>query len=192
MKSMTNKFNSAIAIAAIATSTIFSGGAVFAATDGTLGTTSTGTVDISVTKTKLAQISAMTDMTLASYTLGAGDQALFSTACVYSSSAGGAYYVTATGSGASNAFTLADGSNTIAYTVVWNSGGVGALGTTGATLTTAVQTAALSNAATDSATCAGTSPGPTAQVNVNIAGTVLDAAPAGTYTGTLTIVVAPV
>jgi hypothetical protein len=193
MKKMTNAFNTTVAVVAITASTVFSGGAVFAATDGTLGTTSTGTTDISVTKTKLAQISALTDLTIASYTLGGGDQHMESTACIYSSSVNGGYRVTATGSGATNAFTLDDGaSHTIAYTVIWNSGGVGALGITGAALTTNVQTAALTGAAMDSATCAGAVAGPTAQLNVNILGSVMDAAPAGTYTGTLTVVVAPV
>jgi hypothetical protein len=193
MKKFSNIFSTTVAVVAITTSTVFSGGAVFAATDGTLGTTSTGTTDISVTKTKLAQISAMSDLTIGSYTLGGGDQHMETAACVYSSSVNGGYKVTATGSGASNAFTLTDGaSHTLAYSVIWNSGGVGALGTTGAALTSGTQTASLTGGATDSATCAGAVAGPTAQVNVNILGSALDAAPAGTYTGTLTLVVAPV
>ena len=162
----------------------------FAATDGSLGATSTGTAVINVTKAAVAKISGMSDMTLASYTVGGGNQALNTTACVYSSTAGGGYTVKATGSGASSAFTIATGSDLIPYTVVWNSGGAGALGTTGAALTTNVTSSSLTNAATDSATCA--VGGATAQLNIGLLGTNLDAAPAGTYSGTVTLLVTPV
>ena len=158
-----------------------------AVTQGTRGATSTGSVNITVAKASQARISGLSDLTLPGYSIGDGNKTLSTTACVYST--GGSYTVKATGSGGSNAFTLASGANTIPYTIVWNSGGVGALGTTGMGLTTNVTSATLLHAATDSATCAGAAPGPTAQVNVNISGANLDAAPAGTFTGTLTLLV---
>ena len=185
--------NATVAATAIAASSILSSTAAFAATDGTLGATSTGVVNLSVTKSTVAQISGLSDITLASYILGDGNQSLNTTACVYSSTSGGNYTVLADGSGASNAFTVVDGSaHTIAYSVVWNSAGVGSLADSGTTLTAHTTSATLHNAATDSVTCAGSSPGPTAQINVHILGTALDAAPAGTYTGTLTLLVTPV
>lgn len=192
MKHFFKALNATVAATALAASTVLSSGVAIAATQGTLGATSTGSADISVTKATVAQITGLSDMAIASYILGDGNQALFTTACVYTSTVGGSYTVKATGSGAASAFTVANGPTTIPYTVVWNSGGVGALGTTGAALITNVTSATLTNAATDSATCAGTTPGPTAQLNVNFLGTLLDAAPAGTYTGTVTLLITPV
>lgn len=193
MSHLMNKISATVTAIALATTTVLSSGAALAATQGILAATSTGSTNISVTKSTVAQITGLTDMTLASYLIGSGDQALSSDACVYSSTAGGHYTVTATGSGASSAFTLSDGaSHNIPYNVVWNSSGPGALGSTGVSLATNVSSPTLGNASTDSPSCTGATPGATARVNVNLLGTNLDAAPAGTYTGTLTLLITPV
>ncbi|MBL0317870.1 MAG: hypothetical protein IPP74_00955 [Alphaproteobacteria bacterium] len=166
-------------------------GGAFAATQGTLGATSTGSVDISVTKPSRARISNLNDLTLASWVDGDGNQTLTDDVCIYSTSASGAYTVLATGDGASNAFTLTDGSATLPYSVSWNDGGVGSLSNTGTALTTAVTSGTFNNASGDSSTCAGTSPGNTARLIVDITEADLDQVYAAVYTGTLTLVVTP-
>lgn len=96
------------------------------------------------------------------------------------------YQVTARGSGSGGAFTLASGSNTLAYQVQWSdtSGQ-----TTGTALTTGV---ALTNQTTNAA-ASGCTTGPitTASLIIILPSTEVQAAGAGSYTGTLTLVIAP-
>jgi hypothetical protein len=163
-----------------------------AATQGTLGTTSTGSANISITKSVQAQISDISDMTLANWSIGQGAVTLSSNICIYSST--GNYKITATGNGASNAFTIASGSNTIPYSVTWNAGGAGNLANTGTSLTAGVQSASLANATITSATCnGGGSTNDTARVVVGVASTDMTAAASSNtpYTGTLTMLVTP-
>ena len=163
-----------------------------AATQGTLGATSTGSANISITKAMQAQITDIQDMTLASWSIGDGAVTLTTNACVYSST--GSYKVTATGSGTANAFTLASGSNSLTYSVTWNAGGAGGLANTGTALTTNVQSASFSNASTSSATCSGGgAANDTARVIVGITNSAMVAAPASAtpYTGTLTMLITP-
>ena len=164
---------------------------VFAATQGTLGATSTGSVAISVTKPARANISNLSDLTVSSWVTGGGNQVLTEDVCVYSTRPNGGYTVKATGSGTASAFTLANGASLLPYTLIWNSGGVGALANTGAALTTNITSAALTKAATDSSSCTGATPGPTARLVVTITSASLDAAVDGTYAGTLTLLVTP-
>lgn len=164
----------------------------FAATQGTLGATSTGTVNISITKSVQAQISDLSDMTLVNWSVGDPAVTLFSNACIYSST--GSYKVTATGSGASNAFTVASGANTLPYTVIWNAGGQGSLANTGTSLSTNVQSTSFSNANTTSATCSGGgASNDTARVIVNITQANMNSAASSStpYTGTLTMLISP-
>ncbi len=164
-----------------------------AATQGTLGATSTGSANISVTKSVQAQISDLSDMTLSNWSIGGGAVTLYSNVCVYSST--GSYYVTASGSGTSNAFTIASSSRTLPYSVTWNAGGAGAIGNTGTSLTAATQSASpFANAATASATCSGGgASNDTARVVVGITSTDMTAATASAtpYTGTLTMLITP-
>lgn len=166
----------------------------FSATDGSLGATSTGTVDIEVVKPAQARITGMTDMAIPSWVIGGGDQALFTNVCIYSTS--GDYTVTATGDGASNAFTLTDGLGSgslhvVPYSVTWNDAGAGAIGTGGTALATGVSDD-FSNASVVSATCATGSPaGPNARINIGLTEANLVQLASGTFAGTLTVVVAP-
>lgn len=165
---------------------------VLAATQGTLGATSTGTVNISITKSVQAQISDLSDMTLSNWSVGDSAVTLFSNACIYSST--GSYKVTATGSGSGNAFTVASGANTVPYTVTWNAGGTGNLANTGTSLTTNVQSTNFTNANTTSATCSGGgSSNDTARVVVNITQANMNSAVSSStpYTGTLTMLISP-
>lgn len=97
-----------------------------AASQGTTGNTSTGTANISITKSVQARISDINDMTLSNWTPGDGAVTLHSDVCIYSST--GSYKVTATGSGLLNIFTINSGLNLIAYTVAWNGLGAGKWG----------------------------------------------------------------
>ncbi len=162
-----------------------------AATQGTLGSTSTGTSVISITKSVQAQISDISDMTLSNWSVGDGAVTLFSNVCIYSST--GSYKVTATGSGGGNAFTIASGGNTIPYSVTWNSGGAGNLASTGTALTTGVQSATFNNATLAHATCNGGGANDTARVIVGITNNDMNSADssATAYTGTLTMLVTP-
>ena len=152
---------------------------VMAATQGTLGTTSTGTLDITLDIDNLMRVSNLDDINLGTYA-GAGNLTGSDSFCVYRNGAGN-YAITMTGSGAANAFTLANGGNTLPYTVEFVNGGNNAM-TTGAALT------GQAGANTTSDTCGGTD---NVSVNVAVDNADLAAAPAGNYTGTLTIVVAP-
>lgn len=162
-----------------------------AATQGTLGLTSTGSASISVTKSVQAQITDIHDMTLANWSIGDGAVTLTSNVCIYSST--GSYKVTATGSGVANAFTLQSGGNTLIYSVTWNSGGVGNLANTGSLLLSGVQSTTFSNADTGSATCSGGGANDTARVVVGITNVAMLAAASSAtpYTGTLTMLITP-
>jgi hypothetical protein len=164
---------------------------VMAATQGSLGETSTGSLDISVSKPARVRISDLNDLTLASWVTGDGAVSLKDDVCVYSSKAQGGYTVKATGSGAGSAFTLANGDSVLPYSVTWNSGGVGALADTGTQLVSNVTSAKMTGAARDSSSCTGSTPGPTARIIVGMLATDMDAAVDGTYNGTLTLLVTP-
>ena len=149
------------------------------ATDGALDPiNSTGDFLITAVLGDLIRISSMDDMTLPAFT-GVGNISNTEAFCVYRNGTG-LYQATLTGSGAGNAFTITDGTNTMAYTVTYNATPVAAGGTVGP------ETG--NTALTD---CGGVNVANNATVGVTIAEAVLLASPAGTYTGTLTIVVAP-
>lgn len=84
---------------AVATITIACGTSAFAASDGTVGTTSTGSSDLSITIPELIQISNVADLALNPYT-GTGNFSQSDAVCVYSNMTPGAsadYHVTVTG-----------------------------------------------------------------------------------------------
>ncbi|MFK8017028.1 MAG: hypothetical protein AB8G17_16515 [Gammaproteobacteria bacterium] len=151
-----------------------------AAVDGSVGFNSTGSVDISLTVNDEVRISNLTDINLGVF--GGADAIGSSDACVYRNGTG-AYRITASGSGAGGAFSLTDGTNSVGYAVEFDDGtgavAMGAstpmIGRTGADAT--------------SATCATT--GNNATVTTTVTATDAASLPAGTYTGTLTLLVAP-
>lgn len=156
-----------------------------AATQGSVGSTSTGSLSISATVPGRVQISGLTDIAF-----GTVDPTVAASSaedvCVWSNTSGKGYSVTANGSGASNAFTLTDGTNTLAYDVQWAD-------TSGQSSGTALSTGAALGAQVSTATNPTCSAGPaaTASLIVNMTAANLQAAVAGAYTGTLTLVVAP-
>lgn len=162
----------------------------FAATQGTTGATSEGTLDITLNVLDEVRISNLTDITLGDF-VGA-DLTGSSDACIYRSGTG-LYQITAEGSGAANAFELSDGgTNTVEYTVSFQE--VGAATSTDLTSGTPVSGTAGDPA---SETCANPDPDPTAgplntaTISVTVAQGDLAALPAASYSGTLTLSVAP-
>lgn len=160
-------------------------GVAAAATDGTLGATSTGSVSISATVPGRVQISGLRDVPFGTVdpTTAASDA---QDVCVWSNTSGRVYSVTATGSGTSNAFTLSAGTNTLAYGVEWaaSSGQ-----TSGIALTAGTALASLASTATHPTCSSG--PAKSASLIVKMSAADLQAAVAGSYTGILTLVVAP-
>ncbi|MCR9095360.1 MAG: hypothetical protein NXI30_14160 [bacterium] len=152
-----------------------------AATDGTLGLTSTGTTDISIIKGDTAQITGLQDIVLAPWTAGDAPPVGSSPACVYTST--GSYQMTATSAnGAGTTFRLTDGTNFIDYSVQWNDGVGG--------LTAAANGTPLAGLTGDavSTNCGGATP---ATVQVNITNGQMNGAPEGSYGDTLTVLITP-
>lgn len=160
-------------------------GLASAATQGSLGATSTGSVDISATVPGRVQISGLSDVVF-----GSVDPAVAASnaqdICVWSNTSGRAYDVTATGSGAANAFTLSDGTNSLAYSVEW---AATAGQTSGTALVPATSLTGLASTATNPTCSSG--PASSASLVVKMTAANLQAAVASSYTGTLTLVVAP-
>ena len=160
--------------------------AAFAATQGTLGATSSGTVTISASVPARARLTGLNDVSFLSQ-----DPAIAASnaqsVCVWSNTATKAYTITATGSGAANAFTLANGALTTPYSVQWNA-------TSGQTSGTALTAGTASGSLTSVATQQLCASGPTtsASLIVGIATTDLQTMQATTtYTGTLTLLITP-
>jgi len=101
--------------------------------------------------------------------------------CVYKS-IGDTYNVTATGSGAGGAFSVADGGNTVAYTVDW------ARKSSGFTTLTSGAASNFSGANESSTDCGGVM---TSTLRINFPDTNLQGAVPGNYSGELTILVEP-
>lgn len=158
-----------------------------ASTQGSFGSTSTGSVNINASVPARVRISGLTDVDLTNSDPSA-NASVAQNVCVWSNTATRGYRVTATGSGAANAFTLANGAlPVVPYSVEW-------AGTTGQTTGTALSTGTALVGQTSSATVSDCSSGPasSASLIVRVGSSDLQAMPAATtFTGTLTLVVAP-
>ena len=160
----------------------------YAAVQGTAGATSTGSIDIKVTKSARVKISGLQDLQLAAWEANNGDVVLSEDFCVYSTRAQGGYKVNAQGSGAANAFSLANGANSLPYSLKWNDGGAGALSDPTVALTPNSLSAAFQGASTVSPECTG---GDTARLEVRVTAAQMASAVDGEYAGTLTLIVSP-
>lgn len=159
--------------------------AAFAANQGNIGTTSTGSVSISATVPGRVQISGLSDLafgTVDPTTAAASAEDV----CVWSNTSGRGYTVTANGSGTANAFTLSDGTNTLAYDVEW-------AGSAGQSAGTALAVGTPLGGLVSSAVNPTCSSGPSASATliVRLSAANMQAAVANSYTGTLTLIVAP-
>jgi len=174
--------NSAVALLLLG-----SAGVAHASTQGSFGATSTGSVNINASVPGRVRISGLTDVDLTNVDPSV-NASVAQDVCVWSNTATRGYQITATGSGAGNAFTLANGAlPVVPYTVEWAS----SAGQTGGT---ALAAGTALTGQTSSATNSNCASGPvsSASLIVNIGATDLQAMPASTtFTGTLTLVVAP-
>jgi len=158
-------------------------GTVMAATQGTLGTSSTGTVNITVGVGDQIQITALADIT-GPYIPGS-DFTGSSPACVYRNGGSGDFDLTATSSnGSGTDFRLNDAGTFVIYDVTFNDSVSGAIDMDNAVL----DNTNFTNADTASPTCSGA---PQSTIAINVPDANLGAVVAGTYTDTLTILVAP-
>lgn len=91
-----------------------------AASQGSLGATSTGSISITLSVQPRVKISGLRDaaLTVSDRSMAVAD---VQTVCVWSNTAGNAYSVTAAGSGPGGAFELSDGNRTVSYDVLWSS-----------------------------------------------------------------------
>jgi hypothetical protein len=105
--------------------------------------------------------------------------------CLYSSSAGGLYSVTASGSGAGSTFALSNGASTLSYEVQW-SGQSGQ--TAGTSLNPNVAVTGQSSAATHQFCNSG--PAASASLIVILRSSALSQAREGMYSGSLTLLIA--
>lgn len=158
----------------------------YAATQGTQGATSTGTVAISASVPSRVRITGLADVAFTNQdpsTSASNAQNV----CVWSNTATKGYSITATGSGTAGAFTLTNGSTAVPYTIQWNeSSGQ----TSGSALTSGTAETGLNSTATHHQCSSG--PAASASLIVGIASVDLSAMEAASnYTGTLTLVVAP-
>lgn len=114
------------------------------------------------------------------------DQSRADNLCIYSAAASGRYTITARGSGSSNAFTLASGGNALPYEVQWASS---ANQSSGTTLSPNVALAATTTNRNNSNCNQPASL--TATLIVVLRASAQQSVQAGTYSGTLTLLVAP-
>lgn len=161
--------------------------AAFAApTQGSLGATSTGIINISASVPNRARITGLSDVSFASQdpSTAASDA---QDVCVWANTATKGYTITASGSGTSSAFTLSNGTGTVPYSVEWAP-------VSGQTSGTALTAGGASSSLTTNAgnqTCS-SAPTATASLIVKMTTTDLSTMSAGSsYTGTLTLLVTP-
>lgn len=182
---MLNRFQCAASAAAIALSGLAL--PAHAATQGSFGATSTGSVSINASVPGRVRISGLSDITFTNVDPSTAAQDA-QDICVWSNTSTRGYSITASGSGAANAFTLASaGFPEVPYAVAWaaTSGQ-----TSGTTLTAGSALTGQTSTATNSDCSAG--PSASASLVVTIGSSTLQSMTAGVnYAGTLTLVVAP-
>ncbi len=134
------------------------------------------------------ELTGLSDITVSAWSIG--DPAIKATmdVCVYSSlnTPAGGYGITVTQAGG---FYLINGGAKIPYSLTWNDGGVGNLASSnGVTLTNGVELAGQANANTVSPLCI---TGPNARLGFTVNASDMTAALAGTYSGSITLLLSP-
>ena len=132
------------------------------------------------------RLTGLTDVDFGTVTNLGVDAVRSQSVCLFSGSATNGYNITATGSGAANAFTLANGSNTLSYDVQWNAAAGQSSGTL---LSPNVALTGLISPASQQ-TC-NSGPPTSASLIVALRSADLSSAIAGAYGGSLTLIVAP-
>jgi len=162
------------------------GGAAGAATQGSLGATSTGSISISLSVAGRVQISGLTDVAFVAVSPDAAAVSAQSL-CVWSNTATKGYSVTASGSGAGDAFELSGPANTAAYAVAWSD-------VAGQSAGTPLNAGAALSGLTSSASSPDCSTGGAASSSLIVTvdpATLQAATPDTTYTGALNLLVTP-
>ncbi len=184
-KRMAGSRRAALLFAVLSTA-VFGTAAQAAPTQGTLGATSTGIINISASVPNRARITGLSDVAFTNQdpnTAASNAQSV----CVWSNTATKGYTITATGSGTASAFTLSNGTTTVPYNVSWNA-------TSGQTSGSALVAGTASGSLTSTATNQTCASGPTASASLIVDMTTanLGGMTAGSsYTGTLTFLVTP-
>lgn len=132
------------------------------------------------------RVSGLRDTAYGTPSTLASDLTAAQSLCVYSSAKGGRYQVSASGSGSNGQFLMQSGRSTLAYEVQWASD---TAQKTGTSLKPGVALTNLTSAAVDEK-CGSGAPA-TASLIVTLRASALSAATAGSYSGTLTLLVAP-
>ena len=158
-----------------------------ASTQGSFGSTSTGSVTINASVPGRVRISGLSDVTFSNVD-PSSPATNAQNVCVWSNTSTRGYTITATGSGSANAFTLSSGAlPPVPYTVEWAP-------SSGQTSGTGLTAGSVLSGQTSSATNSDCSAGPSASASlvVSMNSSTLQGMTAGvTYNGTLTLVVAP-
>jgi hypothetical protein len=157
-----------------------------AATQGSLGTTSTGSIAIGASVPNRVQLSGLSDVSFTNQD-PATPAANAQNVCVWSNTSTKGYNVTASGSGTGSAFMLANGAATVPYSVEWSGSSGQSAGTA---LTAGAALTGLTSTATNATCSAGSSSSASLIVKISSAN-LQNMQAATTYTGTLTLVVAP-
>lgn len=161
-------------------------GPAMAATQGSLGTTSTGSISIGASVPNRVQLTGLTDVNFANQD-PASNASNSQNLCVWSNTSTKGYNVTASGSGAANAFTLANGALTVPYSVEWAGS---SNQSSGSALTSGTALTGLTSTATNATCSSGSTSSASLIVRISSAN-LQNMQAATTYTGTLTLVVAP-
>lgn len=171
----------------LVTSALMGAAVAFAATDGTLGATSTGRANMTITINRELRISNLNDINLG--TFDPANSPLFGTdtLCIYDNGLAG-YQVTLSSTNGAGVFQMQNGTDFVTYSVEYDDSGVGANyvavaegGTlTGRTGATTVNDTCITNGADNA----------TVRVRV-VTSDLANADTNGTYTDTLNLVVAP-
>ena len=162
------------------TAVALAGSPGLAATDGVPGSRSSGTTVVSISKVDRVRISGISDISLSSWSAGGPTPSGATGLCIFSSS--GRYQVAASSAHSSGSdFRLTNGSDFVVYSVHWDSGSKTTPMTSGTPFSQRTSDA-------DDLSCAGRLP---AAVVVRAVEAQMGSAPAGRYTDTLTVLVAP-
>lgn len=162
------------------------GSAAEAATQGSVGATSTASINISLSVAGRVQITGLSDVAFADVKPDVAATAA-QNVCVWSNTATRGYSVTASGSGAGNAFELAGPSHAAPYTVAWSAA-------SGQTSGTSLRAGATLSGLTSSATSPDCSTGGAASTSLIVSvdpATLQAAVPHSTYNGSLSLLVSP-
>lgn len=156
--------------------------AVFAASNGSLGTTSTGSTDVSVTIGDLVQVLVEGNVGMGTATAGANSTGSTGL-CIYRNGSSSVdLTLTSSNPDGSNGFRMMSGTDPLPYTVALTGDD------TIASFTSSVAVS-LTGADTASSNCSG---GYGHSMDVTVQSTDLDAAPAGAYSDTVTVLVEPI